>query len=62
MPRKSEIIKIRVQDILRELLYIEILNIRLVARLYNTPFKYIYNCFNGIKSKIQRPGSNKRLN
>ena len=52
MPTESEIIKIRVQDALRELLRMETPNIRLAARLYNAPFKYIYNRVNGIKSKI----------
>ena len=52
MPIESEIIKIRVQDALYELLRIKIPNIRLAAHLYNTPFKYIYNRVNGIKSKI----------
>ena len=62
MPTESEIIKIRVQDALRELSRIETPNIRLAARLYNALFKYIYNRVNGIKSKIQRPSSNKMLN
>ena len=62
MPTESEIIEIRVQNALRELLRIEIFNIRLVARLYNAPFKRVYNRINGIKSKMQRPGSNKMLN
>ena len=62
MPTESEIIKIRVQDALCELSRMEIPNIQLVARLYNAPFKYIYNRVNGIKSKIQRPSSNKILN
>ena len=52
MPIESEIIKIRVQDALRKLLRIEIPNIRLAARLYNAPFKRVYNCVNGIKSRI----------
>ena len=52
MPIESEIIKIRVQDTLRELLRIEIPNILLAACLYNAPFKRIYNRVNGIKSKI----------
>ena len=52
MPTESEIIKIRVQDALRELLRIETPNIRLAARLHNTPFKRVYNRVNGIKSKI----------
>jgi hypothetical protein len=52
MPIESEIIEIRVQDALRELLRIETPNIRLAARLYNAPFKRIYNRVNGIKSKI----------
>ena len=62
MPTESEIIKIRVQDALRKLSRIETPNIRLAARLYNAPFKCVYNRFNSIKSKMQRPGSNKRLN
>ena len=62
MPIESEIIKIRVQDALSKLLSIEIPNIRLAARLYNALFKRIYNCINGIKSKMQRPSSNKMLN
>ena len=52
MPTESEIIEIRVQDALRELSRIETPNIRLAARLYNAPFKHIYNCVNGIKSKM----------
>jgi len=52
MPTESEIIKIRVQDALRELSCIETPNIQLAARLYDAPFKRVYNCFNGIKSKI----------
>jgi len=52
MPIESEIIKIRVQDILRKLSRIEIPNIRLAARLYNAPFKRVYNRINGIKSKM----------
>jgi hypothetical protein len=52
MPIESEIIKIRVQDALHELSRMEIPNIWLVARLYNAPFKRVYNHFNGIKSKI----------
>jgi len=62
MPTESKIIKIRVQDAPRELLRMETPNIRLAARLYNAPFKPVYNRFNGIKSKMQRPSSNKRLN
>jgi hypothetical protein len=62
MPTESEIIKIRVQDALRKLSRIEIPNIRLAAHLYNAPFKRIYNRINGIKSKIERPSSNKMLN
>jgi hypothetical protein len=62
MPTESEIIEIRVQDALRELSRMETPNIRLVARLYNAPFKRVYNRVNGIKSKMQRPGSNKILN
>ena len=62
MPTESENIEIRVQDVLRELLHMETPNIQLAARLYNTPFKHVYNCINGIKSKIQRPSSNKMLN
>ena len=61
MPTESEIIEIRVQDALRELLRIETPNIRLVARLH-APFKRVYNRVNGIKSKMQRPSSNKMLN
>ena len=52
MPTESEIIEIRVQDALRELLRMETPNIQLAARLYNAPFKRIYNRVNGIKSKI----------
>ena len=52
MPTESEIIKIRVQDALRKLSCIETPNIRLAARLYNAPFKLIYNRVNGIKSKM----------
>ncbi|OCK90558.1 uncharacterized protein K441DRAFT_731735 [Cenococcum geophilum 1.58] len=52
MPTESKIIKIRVQDALRELSRIETLSIRLAARLYNAPFKRIYNRVNGIKSKM----------
>jgi hypothetical protein len=52
MPTESEIIEICVQDVLRELLRIKTPNIRLAARLYNAPFKRIYNRVNGIKSKI----------
>ena len=62
MPTESEIIEIRVQDALRELLRIETPNIWLAARLHNTLFKRVYNRVNGIKSKMQRPGSNKMLN
>ena len=62
MPTESEIIEIRVQDALRELSHMETPNIWLTARLYNTPFKRVYNRINGIKSKMQRPGSNKMLN
>ena len=52
MPTESEIIEIRVQDALRKLSRIETPNIRLVARLYNTLFKRIYNRVNSIKSKM----------
>ena len=52
MPTESEIIKIRVQDALRELSRIEIPNIWLAARLYNAPFKRVYNRVNSIKCKI----------
>ena len=52
MPIESEIIKIRVQDALRKLSRMETPNIRLAVRLYNAPFKRVYNRFNGIKSKI----------
>ena len=52
MPIESEIIEIRVQDALRELLRIEIPNIRLAARLYNALFKLVYNRVNSIKSKM----------
>ena len=62
MPIESEIIEIRVQDALRKLLRMETPNIRLAARLYNAPFKRVYNRVNDIKSKIQRPSSNKMLN
>jgi hypothetical protein len=62
MPTESEIIEIRVQDALCELSRIETPNIRLAACLYNAPFKHIYNHINGIKSKMQRPSSNKMLN
>ena len=62
MPTESEIIEIRVQDALRELSRMETPNIRLAARLHNAPFKRVYNRVNGIKSKMQRPGSNKMLN
>ena len=62
MPIESKIIEIRVQDALRELLRMETPNIQLAARLYNAPFKRIYNRVNGIKSKMQRPRSNKMLN
>ena len=62
MPTESEIIKIRVQDALRELSRIKTPNIWLAARLYNVQFKCVYNRVNGIKSKMQRPGSNKMLN
>ena len=62
MPTESEMIEIRVQDALRELLRMETPNIWLAARLYNTLFKHVYNRVNGIKSKMQRPGSNKMLN
>ena len=62
MPTESEIIEIRVQDALRELSRIETPNIRLAARLHNALFKRVYNRVNGIKSKMQRPGSNKILN
>ncbi|OCK97064.1 uncharacterized protein K441DRAFT_656405 [Cenococcum geophilum 1.58] len=43
MPTESEIIEIRVQDAL--------------PRLHNAPFKRVYNRVNGIKSKMQRPGT-----
>ena len=62
MPTESEIIEIRVQDALRELSRIKTPNILLAARLHNAPFKRVYNRVNGIKSKMQRPGSNKMLN
>ena len=62
MPTKSEIIEIRVQDALHELSRMETPNIRLAVRLHNAPFKHVYNRVNGIKSKMQRPGSNKMLN
>ena len=62
MPTESEIIEIRVQDALRKLSRMEIPNIQLAARLHNALFKYIYNYINGIKSKMQRPSSNKMLN
>ena len=62
MPTESEIIEIRVQDALHELSRMETPNIWLAARLHNTPFKCVYNCINGIKSKMQRSGSNKMLN
>ena len=62
MPIESEIIKIRVQDALRELSRMETPNIWLAARLYNAPFKRVYNRVNGIKSKMQRPSNNKMLN
>ena len=62
MPTESEIIEIRVQDALRELSRMETPNIRLAARLHNAPFKCVYNRVNGIKSKMQRPNSNKMLN
>jgi hypothetical protein len=52
MPTESEIIEIRVQDALCEVLRIETPNIRLAARLYNAPFKRVYNRVNSIKSKI----------
>ena len=52
MPTESEIIEIRVQDAHRKLLCIETPNIRLAARLYNAPFKRIYNRVNNIKSKM----------
>ena len=52
MPTESKIIKIRVQDALRELSRMEAPNIQLAARLYNAPFKRVYNRVNGIKSKI----------
>jgi hypothetical protein len=52
MPTESEIIKIRVQDALRELSHIETPNIRLAARLHNALFKRVYNRVNGIISKI----------
>ena len=52
MPTEFEIIKIRVQDILCELLHIEIPNIYLAARLHNMLFKRVYNRINGIKSKM----------
>ena len=52
MPTESEIIEIRVQDAFRKLLRIETPNIRVVAHLYNAPFKCIYNRVNGIKSKM----------
>jgi len=62
MPTESEIIEICVQDALRELSRMETPNIRLAACLYNVPFKRVYNRVNGIKSKMQRPGTNKMLN
>ena len=62
MPIESEIIEIRVQDALRELSCMETPNIWLVARLYNAPFKYVYNRINSIKSKMQKPSNNKMLN
>jgi hypothetical protein len=62
MPIKSEIIEIYMQDILYKLSRIKILNIQLVARLYNTLFKYVYNYIKSIKSKIQRLSTNKMLN
>jgi hypothetical protein len=62
MPIESEIIKIRVQDALYKLLRIETPNIWLAARLYNMPFKYVYNRIKGIKSKIERPSTNKIFN
>ena len=62
MPTESEIIEIRVQDALRELSRMETPNIRLAAHLHNAPFKRVYNRVNDIKSKMQRPSSNKILN
>ena len=62
MPTESKIIEIRVQDALRELSRIKTPNIWLAARIYNALFKRIYNRVNSIKSKMQRPGSNKMLN
>ena len=52
MPTESEIIKIRVQDALRELLHMETPNIRLAARLHDALFKLVYNRVDGIKSKM----------
>jgi hypothetical protein len=52
MPTESEIIEIRVQDVLHELLRMKTPNIWLAARLYNVLFKYIYNRVNSIKSKM----------
>ena len=62
MPTESEIIEIRVQDALCKLSRIETPNIWLAAHLYNAPFKRVYNRVDDIKSKMQRPGSNKMLN
>ena len=52
MPTESEIIEICVQDTLYELSRMETPNIQLAARLYNAPFKCVYNRVNSIKSKI----------
>jgi hypothetical protein len=62
MPTESEIIEICVQDALYKLSRMEILNIQLAARLHNALFKRVYNRIKGIKSKMQRPSSNKMLN
>ena len=62
MPTESEIIEMRVQDALHKLLHMETPNIWLAAPLYNAPFKCVYNRVNSIKSKMQRPSSNKMLN
>ena len=62
MPTKSEITKLRVQAAVKAYTNMDLKNAALAARLHNAPPDRVYRRLNGIQSKMERKGSNKKLN
>ena len=62
MPTESEIIEIRVQAALDVYSNMDPPNAALAAHLHSTPPNRVYQRLKGIQSKIERKGSNRKLN